>query len=474
MALEDDDSLGVRWSALRAAEAALDIDHEVTNQVLTCLKDIDGKADTPMLTVSNPTDMLPALIYASHALDKNVRKQALKMWADLATRPAIVPLNTAGLVNVRTNWPVETPLDDDLFETIRTTANTSRSMSAILDGIVDRRLWLEAYIPLIVEALGAETSEVRAMALAKSLPIASRLVPLIAEASNCGDPRLRLRAVHAIALMAPQNEEAAEQLISFLDYAKKDVSGQAIIELGCAGDAAKPALGKLIEIADSKEESAGTAILALSTLGEVVARDEINGEHAIEVISRRALDKNDPLFPSSAVAWARIAPGANPRQIDALLAVGKMPGSPFRSMAIDALFMQPRNAELVPAMTSLLDETDNGVRLRAVEVLGDLGADAKPAGARLSRMVDNQLGILRQAAARALVRVDPTPSQLAQAYIAAVRNNDLVAQATLAQSIRRSPESSDRTSARLTELATADPDENVRTHAKSAMEAIGK
>ncbi len=121
-------------------------------------------------------------------------------------------------------------------------------------------------------------------------------------------------------------------------------------------------------------------------------------------------------------------------------------------------------------LCAALVSVDNDFRIEVAEALRSYGRAAVSAAPALSRMVDNVNPRVRNAAVRALLRIDAPAGSLVSALIASILQND--ASCCNALAARISDDAVPRLLLQLTEMSRSDPDARVRALASAAEDEV--
>jgi len=271
-------------------------------------------------------------------------------------------------------------------------------------------------VPQWIHSLGDPSPAARltaAEALGNMGPIARQAVPALARATRDPDLSVRSAAIGALGGIGPFAEAALPELMTALLDGKTGlpVASQALYRIG---PAAVPPLIESLAAPDIE----GRAHAVLAKLGAV----------AVPALKRALNDPREPVRSSAATTLARIVPPA-PREavkepIAKLIAAMNDPDLLRRERAIQAVGQRGAEAkDAVPALIKLLEpgavslplavELQYGRQVRAshshhvIEALGRIGPTAQAALPSLRRFLrDKELEI---AAAEAIARISPAP-----------------------------------------------------------------
>lgn len=247
--------------------------------------------------------------------------------------------------------------------------------------------------------------EEAASALEESIgPEGKAAVPVLIEALKDKEGVVQSRAVGALGKLGPAAKAAAPALIALVKDKDKDFAtrGNAARTLGQIGAASKTVVPVLIEaLADEDEYVRTKAAEALGDIGPA-ARDAVPA-------LRQALQKNkDKAFVPAIIveALGRIGKPAVPALTDALQSNNWV----VCEMAATALGkLGPEAQEAVPTLVEMLKK--DASRLRACQILGRIGPGAKAAVPALKEAVKDKNAEVRESAAWAFVRIDPSAAK---------------------------------------------------------------
>jgi HEAT repeat protein len=249
-------------------------------------------------------------------------------------------------------------------------------------------------------------------------------------------PEIRAAAVEMLGRFPSKSPEALKAVLAGVSDKSDEVMLASIVALRAYPDAGSMAIPRLSRIlATDKEPAAREAADTLRTYG----RD-----------GRRA---------TASYRIRRLSHSASQFEFVDLLGIISELG--------------PDAADAVPVLQAPLSDSDNALRIRVAQTLGEIGPAARPAITALSRMADNTAFDVRQSASIALVKISPDGKDLAPALLASVYNADRSAVARIAAAIardRHAPSLHDR----LADVQENDPEAPVRAAAKQALESLAQ
>jgi HEAT repeat protein len=223
-------------------------------------------------------------------------------------------------------------------------------------------------VPAIIETLAAGDGSLRelaAEALALVGPGAAEAVPALMRAARDPDERLRRKSVQALGAMGAAAEIAipvlAEALVLDESLAVRDAAAEALSRVGVA---ALPALVHFL--ADEDPETRRRAALALGKMGR-------SARTAASALQSALKDKNPEVG------------------VEAAHALWKITSDPDL---------------VIPQLVALLTDDDRQVRIRAFRLLTSMGPAARSALAPLRNLLNDQRAYVRQAAEKAIERIE--------------------------------------------------------------------
>ncbi len=256
-----------------------------------------------------------------------------------------------------------------------------------------------------------------------------------------GDYPQRIRALEIIALYGPSAKAAVPALIEALDGFSPDVSGslaswakmksqraaaEALAEIGSEAEAAVPALAARVWMGSYFQTSFCKA------LGRIGPR----AQEAVPVLERALVDEKPQVRLAAADALTRIEPNHCSNAVVVLRALQHDPNLATQwrvdhatasatatinydnptcrryrlsaAVPLWKLHLEPESP--VPALVEELGKPENALAIWCVELLGDLGPEARSALPKLAALVGPDNG-LRRAAAIAIRKIDPQEAE---------------------------------------------------------------
>jgi HEAT repeat protein len=262
-----------------------------------------------------------------------------------------------------------------------------------------------------------DEAEMAALMAAESLGNLGEVAvaPTITQLQN-GSAQARRLACIVLADVGPASEPALDILMEVARTVPPDEAKEAVLAIGAIGEAARPAIPLLVQMADEPELS-DVAIEALGRIGSP-AVDELR-EMLVESGEQRAfrvadalsmaggdaddamadlLDHDDSLVRSLA-ASVMVSGGIDGDENLAALREA-MSDDAVRDAVVHHLDQMGQDGATL--LTGLMDHERPAVRLDAIEAVGELGVRAEPAVDELVAAMGHEHGPTREAAARAL------------------------------------------------------------------------
>jgi HEAT repeat protein len=384
------------------------------------LRDSDGRVRMKVAEAlwnierTQPRVLLPVLVDGLKESDPAVRINALAVLGQMgkAAKPAVPSIVARGL------------RDKDMEVRTEAVVALGEIGPAARDAV-----------PALLDALKGDELRLLESLVAASLGnIGEPAVPTLVKTLADADAARRRTAAYALALIGPKAAEAAPALTKALTDTEGEVRAPAARALGKIGPEAKPAAGALSKaLTDADPFVRVRAALALW---------QVDGRGTGVPVLREALKaKEDRVREQAAESLGEL--GAKAALAGPALEAALRDASPqVRRLAAEALGKIGLAGELKAPLGMALKDEDEGVRLsaarvlwavtpakeradlvegviqalgsrsaslrkRAAVILGDFGADAKPAVVALLGALREPDAGVRQAAAAALRRIDP-------------------------------------------------------------------
>jgi HEAT repeat protein len=281
-----------------------------------------------------------------------------------------------------------------------------------------------AAVPVLVEALAAESADVRAEAAYVVRRVGSFGKPAAARLKErTRDPELRVRVAAGLALVAVDPRDAAEAVAPLTEALDPKFSGdraavaRALAEIGPAAKPAVPALWAVCKNSASNVR-AGAA--------EAIARiDPEQAEPAVEVLVRMVTEKvkGPPVGRVYAIeSLRRVGPPAK-AAVPALCDLLKDPKAADTEVALAAVAIDPVAA--TPALDWIRAKLRNGPKdedaMDVVREMAKLGPAGKPLVRDMVGLLKSPDEFFRLSAARALGGVGPAAADALPALREAAR-----------------------------------------------------
>lgn len=270
------------------------------------------------------------------------------------------------------NAPEGAPFAIEVLRNPREPAPMRRAAAVALG-----RMGAEHYQPLIADLEGSIRVAVTAMrALASLEPQAEAAIPHIAKALSGDKAALRAEAARALSRFG---EAGVGPLSEALANSEPAVRAQACVGLGDAGEAAgaaTPSIARLLKDADSTVRiSAGQALARIGAgsrpvADEILATIRSSKEPTLTMVLCRAIKEIGPSVAEAAVpVLIGAAKSLGDKAVNAVEAIGAMGEAA---------------ASATPTLLSIAATTGQpGLRVSAIQSLGEIGPPAKAASAPL-------------------------------------------------------------------------------------------
>ncbi|QDU60917.1 HEAT repeat protein [Planctomycetes bacterium Pan216] len=251
-------------------------------------------------------------------------------------------------------------------------------------------------------------------------PKAKRAIPLLAE--SLGDANQEVRRLSAQAL-ASMGEEGMKPLITSLEKGYPETRVAACLGLGEMGDSATDAIPALVKALESNHREVRVAA------SQAIANIGTGPRDILVPALTKALSADNPVIRSnSALALGELGPEAEeaiPR-LTSLMA-GELPPPKSLGLGVQGLVKSvlERDDEIsrvnaayaltsisgddgasISYLTKTLGSDNRDVQRYTAEVLGRIGASAKPAAGRLRELAKTGDAMVQQAAKQALTSIE--------------------------------------------------------------------
>lgn len=262
---------------------------------------------------------------------------------------------------------------------------------------------------------------IRVVALAEVIKSGTTPEPLIQEAEGVLNHSNPLMRELAVAALAQAGAPAGAVLIQALDeHQPVSVRIAAASGLGRIGAEAPSALSSLAECLDSSDELLRWhSAFALSRVGTA----------AIPVLMSKLASANPAVqcIALSALGWIGTGAGAATEAVKRLVS---STSTSLRFAACAALIRITRDSSTgLPAMLAGLDDRDEGIRLTAVQRIGEVGDLGKDSAPNILQRLGDSSPPVRAAAALALARINAAGSEVVQALTRLLKDPDNEVQA---------------------------------------------
>lgn len=329
---------------------------------------------------------LPELVRAAKDSDPGLR------------RNAILSLGTLGTQSRDTVLPILKDASNDEDHDVRVAAAEALTGKAFLT---------KDSMPVLLEMLKSQDPEPRAVAaraIGRLGHAAASAVPALAELVSGSDFEVRKAVIEALGNQGADAKGAVSALTTALGDSDSNIRELACKALGKIGPDAKsagPAVAHLLET-----ESLEGKKLAMTTLGKIGANDRESIE-ALKNIAK-GVDFEQQLVAISALG--DMGPAAKSAVPDLLMEVMQSRYKEVHQKTVQALVKiikgQKVVNEMMPALKRAVAADSIHVRLGAVEVIGDIGPDAKAARQRLVQLQQVEIVLeVRTAIAEALGKI---------------------------------------------------------------------
>jgi len=268
---------------------------------------------------------------------------------------------------------------------------------------------------LCAQYLSEGTFEQKIEAITSLVQLRESGIDLILQALQDHDPRVRAKAITALAELAPLDaERVIPQLLVSLEQDDGFVDGQpnwirASQAIGKYGDKVLPILEKLWQDTDLKKRM--IFCIVCYELGPIAAP-------MVPKLITLAEDNQDPCRRAAIGAMVVIGPGAAPA---VPILRKQLYHEDFHTQYWSCRALAAIGSPALPAVPDLVDRLKNGVasvRRNAAAALGKLGPDIGPeAIAALIQAVDDPIQPVREQAVLALGRIGPQVAQQAREAI---------------------------------------------------------
>jgi len=254
-----------------------------------------------------------------------------------------------------------------------------------------RRGFSSAQVTVRVPVAGFETAIAALGSLGQ--PAAKAVMPLLSRR----DANVRIRAIRVVSALGADAVGAMPKLIEAIrDSSTRDVAAQA---LGNLGDLARPAVPRLIEMANDRDLT--LRLLSLQTLTSI----RPDGKDIVPLCLPLLRDPN----ASIRLAGLQLLVAVAPEHRAILPASLKLLDDPATQLAALNIVgtMGAGAAKAVPRIAKLLDDPHEDPKQRALYTLSQIGPAAKSAGPALLAQLESRDANTANAAASALSNVAP-------------------------------------------------------------------
>lgn len=309
-------------------------------------------------------------------------------------------------------------------------------------------------VPAVVSLFEDREEQVRAAAaeaVSKIGTLPAAAVAVLARALTSDDTVKRERAVEAIGVIGPVAAELAPQVAKAVTDRNDRVRAKAVAALGrIGGSAAAVAVPRLVRALKDQDE--WVSALAAEALGELGAAA---GDAALPALVRSLGHANAEVRASAAEAIGKLGPAAQPavpqlekaaadsdggvreQAVRALGEIGRPrpatvqavrkalsdPDPRLREAGVAAFAQWGRaDADVQDQLLALLDDANDGVKLRTVSVLARLTGDGDEVVSALThRLTADDSDRVKAEAARALGQIGASAASAGPALLRAVR-----------------------------------------------------
>ncbi|MBI3409221.1 MAG: HEAT repeat domain-containing protein [Planctomycetes bacterium] len=312
-----------------------------------------------------------------------------------------------------------------------------------------------------IHELSSKKARVRgeaAAALGKFGDKAKEAIPALIKLLKDNDPNVRLEATITLAKIGPDSVPALTRALESQNKLTRMGAALSLGHLGSAAKRAEPELKKLLK--DTEEDVRCHAAQALFRI------DPQTAETVVPVLSS-ALDSLDPYIRLCAMGTlSRIGPAAKDA-VAKLKNCLKDEDYHLRMSAAIALgHIDPsQDAGAIDTLRIALQEPSPAVRMEAAQILGELGAKAKPVIQSIGKLLSDSNAGVSRAAAIALSRIGPDAipelEKALKSESVDVRRNAVVALINLGETAKEA--------APALRIAAKDGDETVRLLAMNGL-----
>ena len=223
------------------------------------------------------------------------------------------------------------------------------------------------------------------------------LLPVLLSLREDPDPRVR-KQVAAYLMWHGDLDEAIEALLHLLDDPEPDVRQSAAYAFANPDFPAKRALPDLRKrVSDEHERTRVHAAFAVWNIAK--ERDE----EVVRVLRDGLRSSDREVRNASAEALCSMGKDVPDGHVDVVAVAKTDTGVRFMFAMCGAGY----GAQAVPSLTQCLSDGNPGIRLRAVQSLGNLGSGAKEAVPAIQLLRHDSVEQIRESAADALSKIDP-------------------------------------------------------------------
>lgn len=217
-----------------------------------------------------------------------------------------------------------------------------------------------------------------------------------AEQLDLGDSEQRVRAAQAMAFIGPRAQFAVPQLLAAWKDRDADLRYNVAIALGCV-DSEDPAIAAAMQNG-LQDADARVRIVAAWVL---VKQKQADAAVVVPML-RAGLTMDKELKDIANNGLFELGPAAAPAIPDYVAMIGE----DFNDNAIARYTLAAIGSPAVPALIPLLQADNRKVREAAIDILGDIGTEAREALPALQELLHDSDKRIREAATRAVAKVE--------------------------------------------------------------------
>ena len=291
-------------------------------------------------------------------------------------------------------------------------------------------------VPALTELAGNDNEFLRRAgleALAQIVPAVVTDVPNLIAGLKSSDVRRRRWAAEALVRLKGKAKPALNELIPALKDESADVRAAAALALRNIREDARPAVPALISaLQDENPKVREHAAQALGWIGP-------GAEDAVPQLIKAIGDPDAHVRRNAARAFTTDWPGAEraiPALITALSDSDRMYGAATSAgYALNDLARHGHSQVVVPALLELLKRAGKDAPRSAINALGLIGPDARPAIPALKELLTAGDATVRRAAGEALGKIEGSAGEGIRALIADLHQDDYSVRAAAASSL---------------------------------------